>query len=90
MGEIYPGSITATKRAVTRSIKLIKENSYGKLKGRTCTDVRQQRCYISKEDASSLAISLNPLFTSIIIDAHEGGDVVIFDVPGAYLNADTL
>ena len=27
-------------------------------------------------------------FTGLIIDAHEGRDVVIFDVPGAYLNAD--
>ena len=28
-------------------------------------------------------------FTRIIIDAHEGRDVAIFDVPGAYLNTDT-
>ena len=27
-------------------------------------------------------------FTSLIIDAHEGIDVAIFDVAGAYLNAD--
>ena len=27
------------------------------------------------------------MFTSLIIDAHEGIDVAIFDVPGAYLNA---
>ena len=29
------------------------------------------------------------MFTSLIIDAHERRDVSIFDVPGAYLNADT-
>ena len=28
------------------------------------------------------------IFTSLIIDSHEGRDMVIFDVPGAYLNAD--
>ena len=31
---------------------------------------------------------LGIFFTSLIIDSHEGRDVVIFDVPGAYLNAD--
>ena len=29
------------------------------------------------------------IFTSLIIDAHEGRYVVIVDVPEAYLNADT-
>ena len=47
-----------------------------------------QRCYIPKEYSSPSAISLDSLFTSLIIGAHEGRDVVVFDVPGAYLNAD--
>ena len=32
---------------------------------------------------------MESIFTSFIIDAHEGRDVAIFGVPGAYLNADT-
>ena len=31
---------------------------------------------------------MEALFTSLIIDAREGRDVEIYDVPGAYLNAD--
>ena len=33
-------------------------------------------------------IYLEDVFTSLIIYAHEGRDLEIFDVPGAYLNAD--
>ena len=47
-----------------------------------------QRCYITKEEASSLTISLKYVFTRLIINAHEGIDVAFFDVPGAYLNTD--
>ena len=31
---------------------------------------------------------MEALLTSLIIDGNEGRDVVIFDAPGAYLNAD--
>ena len=60
-----------------------------KLKGITCAYVKPQRCYTPKEDASSTTISLEYLFTSIIIDTQKGIDVEFFDAPGAYLNADT-
>ena len=71
-----------------RAINLIKETRSWKLKGNTCLDGRPQRCYITKEDASLAIISLEALFTSLIIDAREGRDVAIYDVSGAYLNAD--
>ena len=45
-------------------------------------DGRTQRLYIYKEDASSPTISLESLFNSLIIDEHEGIDVVILDVLG--------
>ena len=67
---------------------MLKEKRCGKLKGRTCADVMPQRCYTSKEDTSLPNISLEELSTIIIIGAHEGIYVGIFDVPGAYLNVD--
>ena len=67
---------------------MIKEIRSGKLKGRTCADGRPQRCYITKEYTSLLTIYLEYFITNLIIDAHEGIDVEVFDVPGAYLNAD--
>ena len=70
------------------AINSIKEKRSRKLKGRTCADGRPQRCYITKEDAYFPNISLEAFFTSLIIDARKGRDVAIYDVPGAYLNAD--
>ena len=67
---------------------MIKEKKFGKIKVRTCTYVRPQGCYIPKEYASSPTITLEDLFTSILIDTHEGIDMTIFGVPRSYLNAD--
>ena len=70
------------------ALNFIKEKRSRKLNGRTCVYGRPQIYYITKEDASLMTISLEDFFTSLIIDAHGGEDVVIFNVSGAYLNAD--
>ena len=89
MGALNPDSITISqKKGALRAIKLIKGKRIGKIKGRTCADGRPQICYITKEDASSPTISMEDFFNSLTINAHEGRDVAISDVPGAYLNAD--
>ena len=89
MGKLNPYSLKiAQKKGSLRSIKLIKEKRSGKLKGRTYTYGRPQRCYITKEDASSSIISLQALFASLITNAYEVRDVENSDVPGSYLNAD--
>ena len=89
MRAMNPDSLTRShNKGALRAINLIKEKRSRKLKGKTCADERPQRCYITKEDASSPTISLEALFPSLIIYAHEGRDVGIFDIPGAYLNAD--
>ena len=36
------------------------------------------------EDASSLNISLEALIYTLVVDANEGQDVAIFNVPGTY------
>ena len=89
MGALNPESLTISKnKGALRAINLIKEKWIRKLKGRKCAYGRPQRCYITKEDASSPTIYLEYFFTRIIIDAHEGRDVAIFDIPRAYLNDD--
>ena len=57
-------------------------------KVRTFPDGILQICYTTKEDASLLTILLEALFTILIINAHKGKYVEIFDVHGAYLYAD--
>lgn len=55
----------------------------GSLKGRTCADGRPQRAYISKEEASSPAVAIESLLTSLAIDTFEGREVATADVSGA-------
>ena len=75
--------IISQKKVALRAINPIKEKQSRKLKGRTCAYGRPQIYFIAKEYASSPTISLKALFTSLIIYAHEGRYVSIFDVPWA-------
>ena len=77
------------KRKALRAINLIKEKRNGTLKGRTCADGSSQRQYLKQDESvASPTASLESILTTLLIDAHEGRDVAIFDVPGAYLQAD--
>ena len=67
-------------------MNLIKEKRCSKIKGRTCDGV-STKGYILREDASSPTISLEAIITTLVVDAYEGQDVVIFDVTGSYLNS---
>ena len=45
-----------------------------------------QQNYTPYEDVTSPTIAIEELFALLIIDAHEGKALHIFDVPGAYLH----
>ena len=88
MGELEPDIFTKSqKRGALREINLKKEKIYENLKGRACANGRPQRCYIPKDDVLSPTIQLGAIFSSLVIDAHEGRYVAIFDVPGVHFNA---
>jgi hypothetical protein len=57
----------------------------GKIKGRTIAGVNKQRDYISKEDASSPTVATESVLLSCIIDAEEHRDVVVVDIPNAFV-----
>ena len=76
------------KEGSTARNKFDKIKMCGKLKVRTFAYGRPQKCYIPKEEASSPTIYLGSLFTSLVINLHEGRYLAVFDVPGAYLKAD--
>ena len=54
-----------------------------------CTDGRGQRGDWSKQDTTSPTVSTESVFITSVIDAHEGRDVACFDIPGAFLHADS-
>ena len=69
---------------------MIKEKRTGTIKGCTCANISKQRSNFLKdgEDFTSPTVSLEALFISFLIDAHEVRDVAAFDIPGAYLHAE--
>jgi hypothetical protein len=66
----------------------LKEKRDGSIKGRACADGRKQREGSTKSDATSPTVALESVLITATIDAHEGREVAIVDVPGAYLTAD--
>jgi len=68
-----------------RELNLKKEKRCGTIKGRTCANGSRQRQYLRLyESVESSTVSVESLFTTLLIDAYEGRDAV-FDVPGEYL-----
>ena len=66
----------------------LKRKRGGKIKERGCADGRKQRAYTAKEDAASPTVATEAVFLTSVIDALENREVAVFDVPGAFVQAD--
>ena len=72
-------------QTVLESHMFLKEKRDGKIKGRTVAGGNKQCDYISKEDASSPTVATESVLLSCIIDAKEGRDVAVIDIPNAFI-----
>ena len=71
-------------------MNLIKEKRNGIIKGRNFANGSNQKIYLKElESVASTTVFLEGLFTTLVIDAYKGREVATFDVPGAYLHANT-
>ena len=76
------------KRKALNAINLIKDEQYGTIKGITCEDGRKQHLYLKEyESVASPTVSLEALFTTLLVEVFEGREVATFGIPGAYLHA---
>ena len=66
----------------------LKETCNGSIKGWACSDGRKKRTGASKEYVTSPTLLLEAVLITSVIDAYEGKDVVVFNVPGYLLTAD--
>jgi Reverse transcriptase (RNA-dependent DNA polymerase) len=73
------------RKTVLESHMFLKQKRDGKIKGRTVAGGNKQRDYISKEDASSPTVTTESVLLSCIIDAQEGRDVAVIDIPNAFI-----
>jgi hypothetical protein len=70
---------------VLESHMFLKEKRDKSIKGWTVAGGNKQRDYISKEDTSSPTVATESVLLSCIIDAEEGRDVAVVDVPNAFI-----
>jgi hypothetical protein len=73
------------RKSVLEFHMFLKEKRDGKIKGRIVAGSNKQRDYISKEDASSPTVATEVVLLTCIIDAEEGRDVAVVDIPNAFI-----
>jgi Reverse transcriptase (RNA-dependent DNA polymerase) len=79
---------SSQKKEALGYLMFLKRKRCGKIKGRGCADGRKQRAYITKEDAAAPTVATEAVFITAVIDAMEGREVAVVDVPGAFMQAD--
>jgi hypothetical protein len=75
----------AERQSILESHMFLKEKRTGTIKGRTVAGGNKQRDFISKEEASSPTVATEAVLLSCIIDADEGRDVAVIDIPNAFI-----
>ena len=66
-------------------LMFLKQKRNGDIKGRSCADGRPQRLYKTKAETSSPTAAIKSVLITGLIDAQEGRDVAVVDIPGAFL-----
>ena len=88
MGALDTDTLTPEqKRKDLRATNTIKNNNYGNIKGINCAYGVPHIKYIMKEGVMSPNNSQEALMVSLVQYDHNGRKTIIFDIPGAYLNA---
>lgn len=76
------------KSAALESMMFLKEKRDGSIKWRACADGHKQRETATPGDAASPTVLVESVMITAAVEAHEGCDVAVVDVPGAFLSAD--
>ena len=77
------------RKQVLEAVNLIEKKRSDKLKERTCADKSKQKIYLKHgKTISSPTVSLETIVGILLIGVNEERDVAIFDIPGAYLQAE--
>ena len=87
---ILKGDLTLEeKKKAISSLMFLKEKRDKTVKGQFCADGRKQRGDWTKQESTSPTVSTESVFLTAVIDAHERRDVGCYDIPGAFLHADS-
>ena len=81
---LYEITSTEKKRAMNSLIFLIEKRD-GTIKARACANGSMQRSYVERDKASSPTPSTETLMITSVIEANQRRDVVILDIPNAFV-----
>ena len=71
------------------NVNLIRQKQDGTIKCRTSSDgIKQKRYLRNDESVASLTVSLESLFTTLVLDAYKERDIATFNIPGEHLHAE--
>ena len=76
------------RRLAMNSLFFLTEKRDGRIKGRTVADGSKQRLWINKDEVSSPTVATESIILSAIIDAKEGREVAILDIPNAFIQTE--
>ena len=76
------------KRNALESLLFLTKKRDGRVKARHCANGSKQRDWMQKEETASPTVMLQSVFLTCGIDAHEGHDVAIVDIPNAFIQTD--
>ena len=73
------------KASILESHMFLKQKRDDSIKGRTVAGGNKQKDFISKEDSSSPTVATESVLLTCAIDAQEGRDVAVVDIPNAFI-----
>jgi hypothetical protein len=73
------------KKKVLESHMFVVKKRDNKVKARWLAGGNAQRDYLTKEDASSPTVSTQAVLLTSIVDAHERRNVIVIDIPNAFI-----
>ncbi|KAL7577140.1 hypothetical protein ACA910_019742 [Epithemia clementina (nom. ined.)] len=72
------------------SLIFLTEKRDGSIKGRTCANGSVQRQWMDRKETASPTAATEAILLTVMIDAHESRDVMIADIPNAFIQKPML
>ena len=79
---------TKERMKAQETLLFLTEKRDGAIKGRAVYNGKPTRDWLSREDLNSPTASLESVLLTATIDAYEGRDVMVLDIPNAFIQAD--
>ena len=78
------------RKKALESLIFLTEKRDGNIKVRACANGSKQRQWMTKEDTSSPTVSLPAVLATAVIDAYEGREVAVIDIPNAFVQTENV